>query len=499
MCLVLSGASPAAVLYVDANSGNPTRPYSDWNTAASTIQDAVDAASAGDQILVTNGVYSTGGRVVYGAMTNRVVVNKPVLVRSVNGAAVTTIQGNPVLGDSAVRCAYVATGASLVGFTLTDGATRTCCDFTNEADGGAVWCESTAATLLNCLVVSNQAYPLAAACFSGKLINCSIVSNAAAGADSSTLIGCTISSNAWVGTWCSSLINCGVCGNSWSGAAYSTLQNCRVVGNGPLPGAAGADHCSLTNCLLAFNRGDPDILGGASASVLVNCTVVSNLYGACGKCLLQNCIVYYNGSPNFADSNANYCCLMLPPRAGTGNFTNPPAFVEPTGDFHLLPNSPCINAGKNGFLSAATDLDGNPRVVGGTVDVGCYEYQAPTSIISYQWLQQYGLPTDGSADFADSDGDGMNNWKEWICGTDPTNGLSVLRMNTVVRGVGGVMVGWQSVSSRNYSLERSTNLASQPAFLPIAAGIAGQSGTTTYMDTNHPAGGAAFYRVGVQR
>ena len=36
-------------------------------------------------------------------------------------------------------------------------------------------------------------------------------------------------------------------------------------------------------------------------------------------------------------------------------------------------------------------------------------------------------PTD-TADYADSDGAGMNNYQEWIAGPNPTNALSVLAM-----------------------------------------------------------------------
>ena len=141
--LALSAVSAsAAIHYVDLNSANPTPPYNNWTTAATTIQAAVDAAVAGDQIMVTNGVYQTGGRAIFGTMTNRVVVDTPVTVQSVNGAAVTVIRGfqvpGTINGDSAIRCVYLTDGAALVGFTLTNGATRSSGDYGREQTDPAV-------------------------------------------------------------------------------------------------------------------------------------------------------------------------------------------------------------------------------------------------------------------------------------------------------------------------------------------------------------------------
>jgi hypothetical protein len=166
------------------------------------------------------------------------------------------------------------------------------------------------------------------------------------------------------------------------------------------------------------------------------------------------------------------------------------------GNVRLQGNSPCINAGFNAYVSGLTDLDGNPRIVSGTVDIGAYEYQGPGSLISYGWLQQYGFATDGSADFADPDGDGRSNWQEWRCGTDPTNTLSVLRLLSPTPSGTNLSVQWQSVAGLSYFLESTTNLSASPTFTLLATNVFGQAGITTYTDTNAP-GVSRLYRIGV--
>src|SRR5690349_20235516 len=95
--LALAGNAIAVTRYVNLNNPSPAMPFTDWTTAATNIQDAVDAAAVGDEIVVTNGVYETGARQVYG-MSNRVAITKAVLVRSVNGPSVTTIRGYQMPG-----------------------------------------------------------------------------------------------------------------------------------------------------------------------------------------------------------------------------------------------------------------------------------------------------------------------------------------------------------------------------------------------------------------
>src|SRR2546421_31592 len=105
------GSASAATHYVDQNSTKATPPYTNWATATTNIRDAVDAAVAGDEVVVANGIYAAGGRAVYGKMTNRVAVDRPLALRSVNGPQFTVIQGRRLPGtnngDGAIRCVYL--------------------------------------------------------------------------------------------------------------------------------------------------------------------------------------------------------------------------------------------------------------------------------------------------------------------------------------------------------------------------------------------------------
>ena len=497
--LATAGSALAEVHYVDVNSTNATPPYTNWTTASTNIQDAVDSAVAGDEIVVTNGLYATGGRAVYGTMTNRVAVDKPLTLRSVNGPQFTIIQGHQVppyaFGDGAIRCVYLTNGASLSGFTLTNGATHAVNDYpTNrESSGGGLWCESATAVISNCVVAGNSAYLYGGGAYQGTLNNCTLTSNSAdegGGAYYCTLNNCTLTDNY---------------GYAGGGTVSCALYNCSLSGNFAYYAGGGADGCVLNNCTLTGNLMALDGWTGSAAysCYLYNCTLTGNGGGyAVDYCNLWNCIIYYNGENYRPGYSGLYSCCTTPGRIAFLNdiiITNAPLFVDlGSGNLRLQSNSPCINIGWNNYVVGSTDLDGRPRLVGGTVDIGAYEFQPGVSGQFLGWLQQYELPTSGAADFTDPDGDGLNNWQEWIAGTIPTDASSVLKMFSPSNNVSGLNVSWQSVSGKNYFLQRSADLFAQPAFLSIASNLVGQAGTTVYPDTTATNSGPYFYRVGVQ-
>ena len=165
----------------------------------------------------------------------------------------------------------------------------------------------------------------------------------------------------------------------------------------------------LSNCILSGNWTDGS--GGGiynhdiSRPILTNCTVIGNRGHAAGgvrsiddsRVLLRNCILWANTAYDLnyqiiGPADVNYTDVQ-DGYSGTGNIDSVPCFVELgywndngtpydprddvwiEGDYHLLPDSPCINAGDPNYIAEPneTDLDGKPRVINSRIDMGAYE------------------------------------------------------------------------------------------------------------------------------
>lgn len=174
--------------YVRAGWTNARSPYATWETAATNIQDAINAAADGKLVLVTNGTYT---------LSAQVAVARPLTVRSVNGPGVTILNG-----AQRTRCVRLASAKAVVeGFTITggrsspsgggvridDGGTLRGCVVTNNVvtgsgnDGAGVWVQN--GQVVNCLVAFNTSPDKAGGIYAqyGCLAeNCTVVSNTAA-------------------------------------------------------------------------------------------------------------------------------------------------------------------------------------------------------------------------------------------------------------------------------------------------------------------------------
>jgi len=224
---------------------------------------------------------------------------------------------------------------------------------------------------------------------------------------------------------------------------------------------------------------------------------------------VSNCIVWYNAATVFGNNlyygEAYHTCSPDVVDGIDGNITNAPLFVDfAGGDYHLQSNSPCINWGNNAYVAGAVDLDGNPRVVEGYVDMGCYECQSligdadndgdgMSDAWERRWFGVNVVPEDNA------DGDPQDNNSEYITGTDPTNAASYFHVTTDTTTEGNpsqyIIINWAAVTGRVYNVLWTPSL--MDAFEPLEIGI--QYPQNSYTDTVHSVESSGYYRVVVMR
>ncbi len=153
----------------------------------------------------------------------------------------------------------------------------------------------------------------------------------------------------------------------------------------------------IANCLISGSDGLGAGVSGGSPRVL-NCVIWGMRHPASGSPSMTNCTIAANlwersvfppySSPIITNSiiwgnlpeNVRHSLVSDPSVAGTNeNIVADPRFVDPeNGDFRLLSDSPCIDAGLNDRDLPETDIAGMHRIMFGgrglTVDMGAYEY-----------------------------------------------------------------------------------------------------------------------------
>ena len=335
-----------ATIYVDADaSGN--NDGSSWSEAFNDLQDALAAAWSGDEIRVAEGIYKPDEDSAHPDGTGE----RTATFQLKNG--VTIRGGYAGFGESEPNARDIDVYETILSGDLAgdDGP-----DFTNNSENSYH-------------VVTGS------------------------GTDATTVLdGFTISGGYADGFTFS---NCRGGGMYNSGSCRPTLANCTFSGNSASESGGGMyneySNPTLINCTFSGNSAGSDgggMLNIRSDPVLTNCTFSGNsanrhgggMFNMRSDPVLTNCILW-GDTPNEIYNIESTAIITYSDVQGgwpgEGNINANPLFVDSAiGDYHLLPDSPCIDAGDNSAVppSVLTDLDGKPRIINGTVNMGAYEF-----------------------------------------------------------------------------------------------------------------------------
>lgn len=386
-----------------------------------TIQAGIDAATSGDTVLVAPGTYKE----------NIKFRGKSIKVESSNGSKETVMDGKHA-GPVVTFSSGENSKSVLIGFTITNGRGNKASNYS----GGGIYCKNSSPTIRNNLITGNVAavgggievFGGSPRILSNRIMNNSpdpsIDGGWGGGIDlengsSAVVIGNQVSHNLWNG-------NAGCnCGSGGGIALYNAgspfLENNVISSNQANFGPGGAIWSVNSTPLIVQNlvfANTAQFGGGVyldsqsttSSAIFVNNTFAENVGNGVGLpgdgsavyvVGYDNEVAFFNNIFASSAGRESFFCApagVLPAltdndgfdslgngfggdcanTAGTnGNIATDPQFIAPSHrNFQLESTSPAINVGDNAAPDLPLkDLRGKPRFVGGTIDMGAYEFQ----------------------------------------------------------------------------------------------------------------------------
>ena len=194
-------------------------------------------------------------------------------------------------------------------------------------------------------------------------------------------------------------------------ATGGLIEDCLITGN----------NCGFAGAVYLTTWDDKAKAQNGRSLVMLNCTITGNTsytagdenymdysgvrVEAHGGPLVVNCAIFGNKASARAEAAHNH--VWTEPNSAYVNCAaevdfgqwskncvkGVPAFLQ-AGDYHITPNSCCLNAGADRAAYnpvSETDLDGKPRLSAAVVDIGCYECQVNDLTVGFAKVPSCGF------------------------------------------------------------------------------------------------------------